>query len=321
MRILVTGSSGFIARFLIPRLAAGGHEILGLDKREGPDFGPHFRFVLGNILDEDVAYRAMRGARLVIHLAAEHKDFGVSDKLYQEVNVEGTRTLLRCATTCGTNHFVFYSSVAVYGESAIPTHEALAASPASPYGRTKFEAERALETWTMEAGDRHSLIVRPTVVFGPHNYANMYRLIRAVADGKYIGVGTGDNTKSVCYVENLVDATLFLMSRMAAGTQIFNYSDSPHLTSRELVRFIAANLRVDVPSVRIPRFVALTCTLPLDAAAKIIGTDLPLTSKRIRKFTSSTHHLAERIRSVGYQPPHTLEVGIRKTVEWYLQSQ
>lgn len=321
MRILVTGSSGFIARYLIPELAAKGHEIVGVDKREGPDFGRYFHFVFGNILDEDVVFGAMRGTNIVVHLAAEHKDFGVPDRLYEQVNVEGTRTLLRCATECGVDKFVFFSSVAVYGDSLIPTHEELAPSPDSPYGRTKLSAERHIEDWVKEATRRESLIVRPTVVFGPHNYANMYRLISSVANRRYVSVGNGGNTKSVCYVENVTAATLFLMDRMDPGVEIFNYADSPHLTTRELVRCIATNLHIKVPPMRIPKALALTCTLPLDAIAKVTGTDLPLTAKRIRKFTSPTHHLAEKIHARGYQPPYTLESGIRKTVDWYLQSQ
>jgi GlcNAc-P-P-Und epimerase len=318
MRILVTGSSGFIARFLIPELAARGHEVVGIDRRPGIAFEPRFRFVQTDILDSGAVGGAMRGIDLVVHLAAEHKDFGVPATLYRQVNVEGTETLLRCATECGVGKFVFFSSVAVYGDSAVPTHEELSPSASSPYGSTKLLAEQRVRAWAEGDRGREVVMLRPTVVFGPHNRANMYRLIDAVARRRYFSVGSGENIKSVAYVENLAAAAVFAVERMAPGVQLYNYADSPHLTTRELVRCIAETLRVSVPFMRIPRPVALACALPFDLVARVTGADLPLTAKRIEKFTMATHHLAEKIRGRGYAPPHELEEGIRRTVAWYL---
>lgn len=321
MRILVTGSSGFIGRFLIPELIAKGHEVVGLDVCVGPEFGGGFRFSRGNVLDAGVVGRSMEGVDGVIHLAAEHKDFGVPDVLYHEVNVEGTKNLLRCATAHAVEKFVFFSSVAVYGTSPVPTYEGLKCSPELPYGRTKLLAEHAVEEWARTDRCRSAVMIRPTVVFGPFNRANMFRLIDAVAGRRYISVGDGQNIKSLAYVENLTSATVFLLDRMRAGVEVFNYADSPHLTTRELVQCIAGALGVRVPGIRIPKSMALTCALPFDVVAKMTGRDLPLTAKRIRKFTDATHHLAERIREQGCRAPFSLEEGIRRTIEWYLEDQ
>ena len=81
MNILVSGSSGFIARYLIPALVAEGHSVIGIDKRPGPSYGGRFRFVHGNILDDRAVENAMDDVDLIIHLAAEHKDFGVPEAL------------------------------------------------------------------------------------------------------------------------------------------------------------------------------------------------------------------------------------------------
>jgi GlcNAc-P-P-Und epimerase len=319
MRVLVTGSSGFIARFLIPGLAARGHEVVGIDKTVGGDFGDGFRLIHANILDENAVNRAMQQVDLVVHLAAEHKDFGVAERLYHEVNVQGTDNLLRSAAKSGVGKFVFFSSVAVYGDSPVPTHEEQTPAPDLPYGKTKLLAERRIEEWVEEDARREVVIVRPTVVFGPWNYANMYRLIETVAKRRYLGVGDGKNTKSMAYVENVADATFFLIDRMKAGIQLFNYADSPHLSTGEIVRYIASNLQVSIPFVRIPKSMALASAFPFDVLAKATGKDLPLTAKRIDKFTSPTHHLAEKICAIGYKAPYRLEQGIGKTVAWYTQ--
>jgi len=317
MNILVTGSSGFIARFLIPALGAKGHRVVGIDKREGPAYGNYFRFVHGNILDRGAVERAMADAELVLHLAAEHKDFGVSEALYHQVNVDGTENLLQHASAGQIRRFIFYSSVAVYGDRLTPTHEALAPAPSSPYGQSKFLAEQRVQAWAAQAADRSAVMLRPTVVFGPNNYANMYRLIQSVQKGRYVGVGDGGNIKSIGYVENVVAATVFLMDRMTSGVSIYNYADSPHMTTQALVTSIARNLGVKVPAIRVPKPLALACAFPFDIVARVTKRDLPLTAKRIAKFTNPTHHEAENIRLAGFAAPYSLEDGIRKTIEWY----
>lgn len=321
MNTLVTGSSGFIARFLIPALAAKEHAVTGIDKRIGPAFGGYFRFVHGNILDDNAVDSAMREVDLIIHLAAEHKDFGVPESLYYQVNVDGTEQLLQHASRHQIPNFIFFSSVAVYGDSRVPTHEALVPAPASPYGKSKFLAEQRVEAWAAQAPERKAVIVRPTVIFGPHNYANMYRLIQSLARRRYVGVGDGSNVKSIGYVENVAAAAVFLRERMEPGIEIYNYADSPHMTTRDLVASMAKSLRVKVPSLRIPKPLAVACALPLDVVAKVTKKDFPLTAKRIAKFTDSTHHQADKILRAGFRPPYSLEAGIEKTIAWYTADQ
>ena len=104
--------------------------------------------------------------------------------------------------------------------------------------KPKLEAEKLVENWVAEDQDRRALIIRPTVIFGPRNKGNVYRLIRLINSGFYVPVGKGDNIKSIAYVENLVDATLFLMEKKFNGFEIYNYSDEPHISFRETVALI-----------------------------------------------------------------------------------
>jgi len=317
MNILVTGSSGFIARFLIPQLLERGHNVVGIDKHVGGNFGAGVRFVQADILDWDALEKVMPKSDLVIHLAAEHKDFGVPEDRYYQVNVEGTKSLLQCASQQNVRSFIFLSSVAVYGERPTPTDETLVPAPDLPYGKSKLMAEQAIYAWVSQGADRRAVIIRPTVIFGPHNYQNMYRLIQSIAKGRYVGVGNGANIKSVGYVENVVAATVFLMEQMTAGMEIYNYADSPHLITRDLVSCIANALQVRIPSIHIPKMLALACAFPFDILAKVTGMDLPLTAKRVEKFTAITHHQATKILNIGFVPPYMLESAIRKTVAWY----
>src|SRR6185295_6727588 len=182
--------------------------------------------------------QAMEGADTVINLAAKHHDFGVSRREFFLINEDGTRCILEAMRQKRVKRFIFFSSVAVYGDVQECSHEGLPTNPSNDYGESKLAAEKLIEQWVREDAARAVVIIRPTVVFGPSNYANMYKLIDTIYKGRYVPVGKGDNIKSTCYVENLVDVTLFLMDRMAPGVAVYNYSDYDHLTSKQIVDII-----------------------------------------------------------------------------------
>ena len=314
---LVTGDSGFIGTYLARRLMQTGYSVKGIDVL------PHYSSwtvhpqIVGNILEPEAVRRTLRDVQCIIHLAAEHKDFGVSHSRYFQVNKDGTENLLRCAAEQDVKEFIFFSSVAVYGEQQA-TSEDTAPNPITPYGESKLAAENAVRQWTKEDLSRTGIIIRPTVVFGPMNNANIFRLIKQVCDGRFVWVGNGDQIKSVAYVENLVDATLFLLQNVKPGLEVFNYADSPHLRTRELVNLIASKAGVRIPSLHIPATVAVSAAKIFDLIGAISGRDFSLTSLRIKKFSTPTYHTAEKIRRCGFTPSYTIEEGIEKNVQWYL---
>ncbi|MEE9465422.1 MAG: NAD(P)-dependent oxidoreductase, partial [Candidatus Neomarinimicrobiota bacterium] len=105
MNIAVTGSRGFIGGHLIPALSQAGHQVQGLDHGDGPAEPTH-RVVTGDILDPDKVLQALAGADTVIHLAAEHKDYGLTKEDYYRANQQGTRTVLECAGGAGVSQFI-----------------------------------------------------------------------------------------------------------------------------------------------------------------------------------------------------------------------
>jgi len=315
--ISVTGSSGFIARHLIPALRNAGHYVRGLDTQVCPtEFGDKVELILGDVRDQAAVERLLDGAGSVIHLAAEHQDFGVSEAQFHDVNVRGMDVILSACRKLGVTDFVFFSSVAVYGEQGTATHEMLAPSPNSPDGASKLKAEELLNEWVDEAGERRGLIIRPTVVYGEYNYANMYRLIRAITGRRYVQIGSGENRKSIAYVGNVVAAALHLMATRPSGSEAFNVADVPAMTSRQIAERIADSSGTSLPRLHIPLGVALPLAMPLDWIARITGLNIPITSKRISKFLAPTEHLASRLGEAGFEPPFSQAEGIERTVRW-----
>jgi UDP-glucose 4-epimerase len=150
MRILLTGSSGWLGRFLAPMLRAEGHEVIGLDPAPAPDTQ-----VVGSVADRecvDAAF-ARHGIEAVIHAGGLHKpDIArYPAQAFIDVNVTGTLNLIEAAVRAGHDRFVFTSTTSLMISQAIRDEAGEAAvwldeqtgplAPRNIYGVTKLAAE------------------------------------------------------------------------------------------------------------------------------------------------------------------------------------
>uniref|UniRef100_A0A7V1EIP2 NAD(P)-dependent oxidoreductase n=1 Tax=candidate division WOR-3 bacterium TaxID=2052148 RepID=A0A7V1EIP2_UNCW3 len=321
-KILVIGSSGFIGQHLIKQFLKRNFEIVGIDKYPPKnEIIFRYRHVTGDILSIEDLTNVSKDVKFVISLAAKHHDFGITKEEYFRVNEGGTINLLNCMSKLNIKNLIFYSSVAVYGTQDSPTIEESPLIPDTDYGRSKLAAENAIKKWAEEDKTRSVIIIRPTVIFGPENYGNVYNLIDKIYKKRFIFVGDGSNIKSVAYVENLVDATLFLMDYLKPGLQIFNYSDEPQMTTREIVGIITEFMPHSIPKFKIPLSLAVSVGGIFDVLAKISGYNFPITAKRMKKFNTATHHKAEKIRQLGFKQRISIKEGFKRMIEWYLTTQ
>jgi len=317
LNILVTGGAGFVGSYLCRELADLGHNVRIVDIQEQTALAERYDCRCIDILDKDGLTEAMEGIDLVIHLAAKHRFFGVSEREFFSVNRDGTKNILEVMDLVGVKKIVLYSSVAVYGETNGPTNENTVPKPNNPYGLSKLAAEQLVMQWAAKELSRGAIIFRPTVIFGPYNRGNVYRLIRQIHKRLFFPVGQGENIKSVAYIDNIIAATLFLIQQNVSGLEIFNYSDSPHLTFREIINLIYADLGRKVPNYHLPLQPALNVSERVDSIIKPMGIEFSLTTA-IKKMNKSTHHDADKIKSYGFAPEVSLEEGLRRMISWYL---
>jgi UDP-glucose 4-epimerase len=150
VRILVTGSAGHLGEALALELAAGGHDVVGLDVLATRETS-----VVGSITDAALVARCLAGADAVIHAATLHKPHvGSHDRRrFVDTNVSGTLTLLEAAVAAGVGRFVFTSTTSAFGRALEPPPGAPAAwidedvppRPRNIYGATKTAAEDLCE--------------------------------------------------------------------------------------------------------------------------------------------------------------------------------
>lgn len=320
MRVLLTGGCGFIGSYLAERLLASGHEVASLDL-VAPKPGSSFaRSTVGDVRDLRAVRKALAECDAVFHLAAAHHDFGIARDTYFDVNERGAEVLVEAMDGAGIRRLCFFSTAAVYGDTPEPRHEGSPTNPVSPYGASKLAGERVFERWVAQGDGRTALIIRPTVVFGPKNFANMYSLIRQIDRGRFLRVGPGTNIKSLSYVENLVDATLMLWGKSdRPAFDVYNYIDKPDLNSRQIAEAVYAGLGKSPPGIAVPLPLALALALPFDAFIALTGRNLPVSSARIKKLASfQTKFEADKLGAAGFRPKISLSEGIRRMVSWYL---
>lgn len=153
MRILLTGSSGWLGRFLAPKLLAAGHQVTGLDVAAGSCTD-----VVGTVADPELVDRVFRDHQVeaVIHAGALHKPDIVRypAQAFVDVNVTGTLNLLEAAAKAGHDRFVFTSTTSLMISEEVRAGKSGGAyktfwldedfgplKPRNIYGITKLSAE------------------------------------------------------------------------------------------------------------------------------------------------------------------------------------
>ncbi len=283
---------------------------------------------MGDILDRDKVFNAMKGCKIIFHLAAKHHEFTVgpqkglkiNKKDFYETNVKGTKNLLDIASELNISNFIFFSSVAVYGERNLPSDETKNPKPDTDYGKSKLTAEKLICDWVRSNCFNKALIIRPVVVYGENNWANVYHLIDSIAKNRFLQVGRGSNKKAMAYIENLYEAVIFAWNNMKNKNrrlEIYNYTDYPILTTKEIIDLIYKALDKTKPPFYIPYFIGLLGGKVFDIVSYFTSNDIPISSEKIKKFCSSTEHFAEKIRKEGFKQKYTIEYGLNKMVSWY----
>jgi nucleoside-diphosphate-sugar epimerase len=171
MRILITGSHGYIGSVLAPVVARAGHDVVGLDTcfYRGCDFGEEIESVATVQRDvRDVTAADFDGFDAVVHLAALSNDpiGDLNEQWTYEINLDATLRVARAAKEAGVSRFLFASSCSMYGASGSDDllDEGARLQPLTAYAESKVRAEEGLAAL---GGDGFAIVsMRNATVYG-----------------------------------------------------------------------------------------------------------------------------------------------------------
>jgi len=310
-KITVIGGSGFVGTSFCSQLALKKQDFEIIDLNISHKFPQNSKIGDVRILQ---SLRETVTGDVVVHLAAVHVD-NIRDKSeYQRTNVEGAENVARVCDEKGIHKIIFTSSVAVYGFAEPNTDESGSIKPFNEYGRTKYEAEQKLQAWRF-ANNNNLIIVRPTVIFGEGNRGNVFNLLNQIASGKFLMVGNGKNKKSMAYIGNVV---AFLDACVENNEKYgnYNYVDTPNFTMNDLVSIVRYKLKGHKGvGLRIPYLLGLMLGFAADFFSRFTGQNLPISSIRVKKFTSSSEFKSAKLNLDGFIPPYTIQEGLERTLQ------
>lgn len=306
--VLVTGTSGFVGKSLCHELQNQGFAAFAAVRSKNSQVEDFEKIVVGSIDSKTDWSAALSNMDIVVHLAArvhvmaERSENPLAE--FRKVNVEGTQHLAECAARAGVKRFVYVSSVKVNGEqTALPYTELDESNPPDPYGVSKWEAEQALLQVAAKTG-LEVVIVRPPLVYGAGVKGNFAQMIKVLVKGIPLPLAAVHNFRSLIYIENLVNALILCAIHPKAAGRTYLVSDGDDISTPELLR------KLGVAMGRPARLFSCPPAL-LKLVGKLIGK-----SGQVDRLLGSLQVDSSKIRrELGWQPPFTLDEGLRATAK------
>lgn len=316
MNVVIIGGSGFVGTRLIELLnrEPEKYNVKNIDLL--PSHFYNDQTTIGDVRDFSRMKEALKGADLVVLLAAQHRDDVSPVSLYYDTNVKGMEITLKAMEANDVKRLVFFSSVAVYGLNKPNPDENFPPDPFNHYGKSKLQAEEVTRKWFDQHPDWNIDVVRPTVIFGERNRGNVYNLLKQISSGKFLMVGKGDNHKSMAYVGNVVHFVKYMIENVKEGYNVFNYIDKPDKNMNELVITVSSVLKKHIPSTHFPYWLGMLGGYGFDLLAKVTGKKLAISSVRVKKFCASTEFDATKAHTSGFKAPYSIDEGLRRTLEF-----
>jgi UDP-glucose 4-epimerase len=318
---LVTGASGFIGQHLVQGLVKNGLNVNALLRnRENPGLTDKANIFKGDIFNKEVLKKAANEVDVVYHLVAKTHDLSGVDNAndYFKINVEGTRNLLDACSASKIKHFIYFSSVKTMAEeSKHALDETYDCTPTTPYGESKLVAEKLV----FEYGNKYSFkttVLRLPLVYGPGNKGNVYKMIKAIDNRRFVMMGRGENRRSMISVKNVVDAAMAIVNQDIADKKIYLVTDGVDYSVKDLYRLIAKCLVKKPLQFYVPICIASLLAIAGDIASKLIRKSLPFDSASLGKLTGSLTFTSQKFENeIGFEPKYNLYNTMDETIRWY----
>ncbi|NHH97501.1 UDP-glucose 4-epimerase [Candidatus Nitrosotalea sp. FS] len=307
INVLVTGGNGAVGCNLVNRLLEQDCKVTVLDDFSQSGTGnlkKHQNLVVikGDITDNKSLFKVFsKKFDYVFHLAARFaNELSVKDPLEDlRVNVQGTLQMLLYASKQKPERFLYTSSSSLYGHQQNSVmKEDLMPNPSTPYATSKLTAEYYCKSIHELYGMDYT-IVRLSNSYGPHDPPGRYRNVipnffeNAIHEKPLTITGTGKETRDFTFVEDCVEGIILAATKKGGKNETFNLGTGKETQIHDITKLI------------------------LD----ITRSKSTINYKPMRSFDHVKRRkmdISKAKRMIGYDPSTSIEQGLEKTYEWFL---
>lgn len=319
---LITGVAGFIGSNLLEALLKLGQNVMGLDNfatghRRNLDEvrqlvsakeWSHFRFIEADICDIQACHAACEGVDYVLHQAALGSvPRSLADPITSNsTNITGFLHMLVAAKDANAKSFTYAASSSTYGDHpALPKIEENIGKPLSPYAVTKYVNELYADVFA-RSYDFTTIGLRYFNVFGRRQDPNgayaavIPKWAAALLDRQQVFInGDGETSRDFCYVANAIQANILAATTVdpLARNQVYNVAVGDRTTLNQLFDLLRDGLSKEGSS--------------LDATPTY-------RDFRAGDVRHSQADVSKARRLLGYEPTHTLKLGLDEALSWYV---
>jgi nucleoside-diphosphate-sugar epimerase len=286
--IALTGSTGFIGKYLLAELPKRGFRVRVLLRRPSEVPAGAASAVIGDIASPHNMAAALRDVDMIVHSAGlAHAMSGQPEDDYRAINTQATINLARAAERAGVKRFVFLSSIRAQSG---PTAQGILTEdqeprPTDPYGRSKLEAEKGLSELGIDW-----VALRPVLVYGPGMKGNMAALLRLAQSPWPLPLGGLKAKRSLLSLDNLVSAVDAALRAEGPLRRPFIVADPEPVSAPEMVAALRKGLG------RTPGLIPAPGPL-LKLAAALTGR-----GEAYERLAGSLVVSPEALKRIGWQP-------------------
>jgi nucleoside-diphosphate-sugar epimerase len=333
--IFITGAPGFIGSHLIRELAKEDYRVKALT-RVGSNlrfiYGYDIETVEGDIRNQEEVEKTMKGCDAVVHLAAFARDWGRKKDFY-DINVGGTKNILKAVEKNKIEFLIHLSTNAVLGEEDYPEPKAedspykarypyflsnIWESDMNHYRCSKMQAEKEAISFCRKKGINLT-VLRPVWVYGPREFhSGPYYFCKYVSGNMRLLPGCRTNKFHVIYVKDLVRIIAKVLKSPPEGINIYNIGSQYVSTMDEFWRLFCKYLKVKTP-IYLPKFMTYPFGFLTEALYKLfrIKKSPSLTRARVSMgYCNNIYDVSKVKREIGFNET-PLEKGVKTTVRWW----
>jgi oxidoreductase len=319
LRVFVTGATGFLGGALVRALVQDGAEVHALTRSTSDRSllkGVAVRWHEGDVTIPSSLHGLLDEADWVIHAGGHLGRAGVPERVYERVNVEGTRNVFTEAWNAQNRPRVLHvSSCGVLGPiPGDPATEEAQLAPSNPYERSKAAAERVALDFA--ARGLEVIIARPEFVYGPGD-RHVLGLFKAIRHGRFFYINGGRHTCHPTFVSDAVQGMLLCLRRGRPG-EVYQITGPCPVTFREFGDTIADALGVSAPWLSLPKWSVFLGAAGLEAVGGLFGRTPSFSRSAVDFFSEDRRFSWQKAhKELGYSPQANLATGAFWSVQWY----